>query len=30
MLMTKALNRTLHPYSHYTTAPLVINPYDMN
>jgi hypothetical protein len=29
-LMPKAPNRTLKPCSHYTTAPLVINPCDMN
>jgi hypothetical protein len=29
-LMMKAPNITLNPCSHYTTAPLVINPCDMN
>jgi hypothetical protein len=29
-LMTKVSNRTLNPYSHYTAAPFVINPCDMN
>jgi hypothetical protein len=29
-LMMKALNSTLSPYSHYTTAPLVMNPCNMN
>jgi hypothetical protein len=26
MLITKAPNRTSNPYSHYITAPLIINP----